>query len=44
VKDMANVIFQKIRKEYIRKEFLCIIEKYVAAIADAAMSVIQDGH
>jgi len=40
VNDMANIVFQKIRKKYIRIEFLSIIEKYVRTIANTAMCII----
>jgi len=42
VNDMANIMFHQIRKKYISIKFLCVIEKYVAAIADATMSVIYN--
>ena len=44
VNDMANIVFQKIRKKYITVKFLCVIEKYVRRIASATMGVINYCH
>ena len=42
VNNMANTTFQKSRKKYIIIKFLRIIEKYVRAIANTTMSVINN--
>ena len=42
VNNMANTAFQKSRKKYIIIKFLCVIEKYVRAIANTTMSVINN--